>query len=264
MFKLGGAPWKYDLWYRAIEQVEHGNSKIIVNEPSLNIPALTRLTITTAHLLKTYRHIPGIRPFSFICVIPSLGKVEIFWRENRAKRAAIDAGQRSGASKYTDLAGVTFYASYGNSIEALRGKIRRSDTHELVEIEHKTLNERLAEYFQHPEAKSSPSDGVGLLARRHVYVVEHVFIGKESNAIKDDTAEESGDIVATDEPEVYVREGLSEVVKAIGVPVLAKATGIARQTLYDIVDGSIAGVRTKDKILNGLLAVLYAGLEHTQ
>jgi hypothetical protein len=248
VYKLGGARWKYDLWYRAITQIEKGITNITVIDAALNIPALTRLTITTAHLLKTYGRIPSIRPFSFICVMPSLGKVELFWRENRAKSAAIEAGRRMGASEYTDLAGVTFYAPYGNSIEALRGKIRRSDTHELVEIEHKTLNERLLEYFQHPEAKSSPANGLGLLARRHVYVYEHVFIGKESNAIKDDSAEESGDIIETDEPAVYVREGLSEVVKAIGVPELVKATGIARQTLYDIAGRAHPSATTATKI----------------
>lgn len=65
----------------------------------------------------------------------------------------------------------------------------------MVDLEHKTLNERLRGYFQHRERKSYPPDGAGLLQRRHVRVIEHVFIGKESQQIKEDTAEETGNAI---------------------------------------------------------------------
>ena len=74
-----------------------------------------------------------------------------------------------------------------------------------------------------------------MLERRQVNVVEHVFIGKESNAIRDDIAEESGDIVPAEEPIAYLREGWAETVTKIGVPKLARMTGIPLRTLYDII-----------------------------
>lgn len=63
------------------------------------------------------------------------------------------------------LKGVTYYAPFANSFSALAGDIRRGDTHEIVRIDHKTMIERMAGYFGHPEAKSLPSEGIGPLER---------------------------------------------------------------------------------------------------
>ena len=93
----------------------------------------------------------------------------------------------------------------------------------------------LERYFRHPESKSGPPNGIGLLERRQVHVVEHLFIGKESNAIRDDIAEESGDILPSDEPVAYVRAGWAQTVAKVGVPKLSAMTGILRRTLYDLV-----------------------------
>lgn len=71
-------------------------------------------------------------------------------------------------------------------------EVRRTDTGEVVEgIAHRTLGEALRSYFQHPEWKSADPRGVGLLPRRHVTVLRHVAIGKESNAIALLAAEET-------------------------------------------------------------------------
>ena len=235
IYDLGGPRWKYDLWYRAIHQIECGNDTVTAAHAVLDVPALNKVTVSTAHLYKTFSKMPGIRPFSFITVLPSLNSAEIFMRDNLDLAAAVEAGEPPGPSRYADLKGITYYAPYAQSIEKIADQIRRSDTHELVKIRHKTLNERLERYFRHPESKSWPPNGVGLLERRQVHVVEHVFIGKESNAIRDDIAEESGDILPSDEPVAYVREGWAQTVAKVGVPKLSAMTGIPRRTLYDLV-----------------------------
>ena len=238
VFKLGGSRWKYDSWYWAIEKIEAGETDIIIDRPELEIPVLSKLTLTTWHRFNDYKNIPDITPFTFCTVLPGLSESEIVLRWNLHQAHKIEVGDSSTSNPYEGLKGVTFYAPFGKSIDDVRGNIKRKDNHELINIKHRTLKERLRGYCRHAEAKSEPGNGVGLLARRHVYVAEHTFIGKESNQVRDDTAEETGNIVAAEAPQNYVREGLGEVIKSIGVRKLAKLTGIARQTLYDIIGGT--------------------------
>jgi hypothetical protein len=107
------------------------------------------------------------------------------------------------------------------------------------------LVERLRGYFRHAEAKSVPADGLGLLGRRHVYCCEQAFLGKESNAVRDLTAEESGGYLGADAVAPYVAEGLAIAIRSVGVGKLARQTGTPRQTLYDIVNGARAGEKTR-------------------
>lgn len=89
-----GPRWKYDLWYNAIMDLEYDKAKLEINRAAmeggqqggiginvrgkyLDQPPMMRATISTAHLLKQYGDIPGIRPFSFITVLPGLSAYEI-------------------------------------------------------------------------------------------------------------------------------------------------------------------------------------------
>jgi hypothetical protein len=131
--------------------------------------------------------------------------------------------------------------------------IRRNDTGELVKsLKHKTLLERLAGYFRGKESKSYPSDGYGLLARKHVNVVEHVYIGKESRDSKESLLEETSDIIGhytdSDTPE-YSRTGVAGLVATVGAAALARRTGIPRRTLNDSKHGAKPSGRTRRAIL---------------
>ena len=170
VYKLGGARWKYNCWYRAIQQVERGNTKVVIHSPELEAPVLAKLTLSTWHLYQSHSNIPDVRPFSFITVLPALSESVLIWRQNIERAARIGDNVFATSDSYEGLAGVTFYAPFGKSFADITGKVRRSDTHALITLEHKTLRERLAGYFRHSESKSIPSDGIGLLARRHVYI----------------------------------------------------------------------------------------------
>jgi hypothetical protein len=179
----------------------------------------------SAHLLKQYRDIAGIRPFSFITVLPALSAYEILTRQR--ENCGLDEEERPC---YDELEGVTFYAPFTNRFDDIKDTIRRNDTGELVKgIKHKTLLERLAGYFRRKESKSYPSDGYGLLARKHVHVVEHVYIGKESRDMNESLLEETGDIIGhytdSDTPE-YSRTGVAGLVATVGAATLARRTGV--------------------------------------
>ena len=223
---------------------------------------MTRATITTAHLLRQYRGVPGIRPFSFICVLPGLTARNISERRWRTPDGCVTINGIERPDLYTGLKGVTFYAPYSNSFEKLKGMIRRSDTHEVVDIEHKTLNERLHGYFMHREHKSYPPDGVGLLQCWHIQVLEHVYIGKEMQEIKEDTAEESGYVIGYENTNEFSHTGLSEVLKAGVMGPIAewsRKTGIPERTLRRIRAGATPTGKTRKLLIRALITPTMPG-----
>jgi len=75
VYKLGGARWLYDLWYEAIEAIEADEPDYVPStyHAPLNLPAMSRATITTWNLYQQYQSIDGMRPFNFITTLPGLG-----------------------------------------------------------------------------------------------------------------------------------------------------------------------------------------------
>jgi hypothetical protein len=262
--KLGGERWHYDLWYDAIRAIDGGTlpngqpvardergvpQYAVPDSPWLDAPAFHQATISTWKLYETYQQVPGIRPFSFITVLPPLTQRDIFWRLRRLEQAAAE-GQvpwdEVDAAKtwYEGLAGVSFYAPYASSAAELRD-IRRGDTHEVVDgITHRTLAEALRDYFRHPEWKSSDPRGVGLLPRRHVSAWCHQAIGKESNAISLMAAEETDGVVegaeaGMDGAQVFDVGNLQETLQRFSMAELVRATGLPRRTIYDLRSGKV-------------------------
>lgn len=255
VYKIGGHRWMYDLWYSAIEQIEQGKTRIsIFDLPFLSEPAITRVTVSTAQLLKRFKDIPGIRPFSFMTMLPSLNQVELLGRMSEVFKTLEAQTQLESSQQFDpfELRGMPFYAPYGTTFNSIREQIRRMDNNELVTIEHKTLAECVGGYFSHPEAKAANPQGIGQLERQHLRVIEHVFIGKETHRIKDDISEESEGIIDYEEAAEYQRKGLAELLKQRPMKEWVKVTGIPRQTLYDVIYGARPSSETKRKILTAL------------
>ncbi|AKH38464.1 MULTISPECIES: DNA polymerase domain-containing protein [Nitrosomonas] len=255
VYKLGGHRWMYDLWYSAIEKIEQGKTRVTMGHlPFLSAPALTRVTASTANLLRRFKHIQDIRPFSFMIMLPSLNQLELLGRigsifEKFSEQTPLKSDQNVN---FLELKGVAFYAPYGTDIEAVRSQIRRMDNNELVIIEHKTLAECVLHYFSHPEAKAAHPKGLGRLERQHLKIIEHVYIGKETHRIKDDISEASEGIFDYEDAAEYGRTGLAELLKQRPMKEWVQLTGIPRQTLYDIRNGAKLSFDTKKKILSAL------------
>jgi hypothetical protein len=146
---------------------------------------------------------------------------------------------------------VPFYAPYAGSVEKLHD-IRRADTHEVVHIQHKTLAECLEFYFVHPEWKAANPDGTGPLTRRHVRVLRHVLCGKETSRVLDDEADETDGTLANFEEQVFGVGSLREALRQYSVRDLMAATGLPRQTLYDLMGGAEPAPPTLETIRAGL------------
>jgi hypothetical protein len=266
---LGGERWHYDLWYAAIAAIdggtlpdgrptptdEHGVPRYVIPTDSewLSAPAFHQVTLSTWNLYEAYRDIDGVRPFNFLTALPALSGEEIFLRQRRIEQEAL-AGRitweeaQLAQARYEGLASVSFIAPYAQTLADLRD-VRRSDTGELVgEIAHRTLGEALRTYFQHPEWKSGNPRGVGLLPRRHVTVLRHVAIGKESNAIALLAAEETdgaigGREAGIDAAQVFDHGTFQETLSRWSVAELVRATGLKRATIRDLRSGRTARPR---------------------
>jgi hypothetical protein len=280
--ELGGERWHYDLWYDAVCAIDGGTlpngrplprdergvpQYVVLESPWLSTPAFHQVTISTWKLFETYRDVPGIRPFSFITVLPPLTQQDIFWRLRRLEQAATE-GQigweavRAAQQRYGGLAGLSFYAPYSTKAADLHD-IRRVDAHELVEgIAHRTLAEAVRDYFRHPEWKSGDPRGVGVLPRRHVHALRHMATGKESNALALMTAEDTDGVVDGDEAgidgaQVFDAGNLAETLQRYSVPDLVRMTGLPRRTIYDLRSGKVQDPQpeTLGAIRRGLVAL---------
>lgn len=252
VYKLGGHRWMYDLWYHAIGEIEAGKTRVtLINLPFLSEPALTKVTVSTPKLYKRFRKIPDIRPFSFMVMLPSLNQFELLARSLKhidKISESVTTQEATQSFDPLDLKGIAFYAPFGKSYQDIHHQIRRMDNNELITIDHKTLAECVADYFSHGEAKAANPKGIGRLERQHLQIIEHIFIGKETNRIKDEISEESEGIIEYEEAAEYGRDGLAELLKQYPMKELMGLTGIPRQTLYDIRNGAKPDSETLRKI----------------
>jgi hypothetical protein len=245
----------YDLWYHAIAEIEKGKKQVSLNNlPFLFESALTKVTVSTAQLLKRFKNIPDMRPFSFMVMLQSLNQIELLSRSTNYLEMLTDSailnGEITRPFNPIVLKDVPFYAPFGKSYADIQFQIKRMDNNELITIEHKTLAECVINYFSHGEAKVANPKGIGKLERQHLQIIEHIFIGKETNRIKDDISEESEGIVGYEDAVEHGRSGLAKLLKQRSVVEWVKLTGISRQTLYDIRNGAKPNYETKNKILN--------------
>jgi hypothetical protein len=249
-YKLGGERWHYDLWYDFISEMESGRVpqdgngvpryQVSSDNPWLNLPAFHQVTISTAHYLRQYDRVPGVRPFGFFTMLPGLGMRDIL---NRQADAAMRR-DAAGGEVYSELAGVPFYAPYITSADELRD-VRRSDTGAVVDglFQFRTLAECLREYFDHPEWKTANPRGVGVLPRRRVHVMGYQHIGKESNPVKQAIAEDTDGVAEGTTAGIDGAQhfggvgGIGEVLRRYRVADLMRVTKVGRQTLYDLRQG---------------------------
>jgi len=239
-YSMGGPRWLYDLWHSAIEQVEGwyaGDTRgldeprvFVGDNPWLDVVARQQVTFTTTHTYEQFnKRIKDTRPWNFITTRPPLMPSDLLWRR-------LDEQMNGGdPSKYDGLEGVSFHESRADDGTPI---VRRLDTGKIVEIQHKTLREVLRDYFTHPEWKAANPRGIGTLERRHIVAVDHVYIGKETNEVREEESADSDGAVSYGDAQQYARYGLCFAIKTHGVKHVAAAIvdvgkkSIPTSTLY--------------------------------
>ena len=257
-----GERWTYDLWYDTTAAIVGGTvwrNPVGVPyhyvRPSawLNNPAFHRLTVSTAELYRAHKDIPGLRPFSFITVLPSL---ETFLLATR--RMTLD--ETTDPAIYDGLEHVGYYASYARAASDLHD-VRRKDTGARVEIRHKTVAECLANYYTHHEWKAAEPGGVGVLPRRHLCTVQHIHIGKESDRVQLVALDDTDGTTVESETQQYSTAGLSDTLRRYAMRDLVREIGVPHRTLYDIINGARPTHTICGKIQEGLARLKQAGAD---
>jgi hypothetical protein len=230
---LGVPRFVHDLWHDAIPDIENGETHTPQNA-GLDAPLLMQATVATPTILRNYEKIPGIRPFSFFTVLPHVLKSEL------------DDLTEQERGKWQPLTETSFYAPKANHFDDIAGLVRRRDTNELIDLEGRatTIIASVERYFDREEAKSFPPDGRGELLPWQLKIMEHRYIGKETNSRLADLLESTDGIIGEWKEQVFdlnhFGDGLDELrkeVKAIGPERVAKLVGGRRTAIYDFLKG---------------------------
>lgn len=230
--------WVEEVWRRIVLELER---LPLPPKPSwFRAPALSRLPISQPADLAAFADMNAdrpypeqIKPFNFLTI------------GHDDPLAPLPAG--------LDRERLTLVAPYSQTAaEALALPWRNRFTGEAVEVTTRpggqpgkvrlrTIGDVVRDYRLHPDAKSGdPAGGRshrgsrGLLPRLHLVVTEIRHIGKESNRL-----DETEDGIVRDAAEVYTEyrderrewETAREVLRTIGVPELARRTGMSERTL---------------------------------
>jgi hypothetical protein len=165
------------------------------------------------------------------------------WNEYDAEQAAYQERQAIYQCVKGKGAFIAPYARNGSDLHDIR--LADNPSLNIGDIRHKTLQEMLRDYFRHGEPKTADPQGMGYLPRRHVVATGCQMIGKETNRKALVSAEETDGIMdgaeaGMDGAANYGRYApddeawRSQLEQADNISLIAKTTGITRQTLYNV------------------------------
>jgi hypothetical protein len=175
------AQWIYEMW----DYIVRGALKLKRTAPSwLDLPQMMRLTITTHNVLKRLGDWEVARPYNFLLmpmVDPLFGYA--FDRPKNQKIVLVTAFS-SKQKRWFDLECINIYD--GKKYRMVNSKKEKDPPYNVVFPSQ--FGRLLAEYQEHPEAKSLAPDGTpcksdtkGLLKRAHIVTGELRYIGKETD-----------------------------------------------------------------------------------
>ena len=179
----------YDIWREAIEALEAGK-EIPRKRPYLRgFPYFNQAVIGNAHQARLYQSLVNARPFTFFSAVPPMvaeGGSAIVFNPERRKRLEL-------------LSNTSMYAPHTKAFYEIAGQLHFRDDgapalitdDDLEDLRFQTLEDRLQKYFDRPEHKAFPPDGIRQLERRNVVLTHTLYMGKES--VPEDAFAEFGD-----------------------------------------------------------------------
>ena len=225
-----------DLWRIAFEAAGRGEDiELAVRDalrtlPGLSEPQFQQRALSSRADWLAYDHLPDKRPFMFFNILPA--PVSSDW--------TFSADDPEINKTRDDLLKTSLYARAGRNFLEGDG-LRRSDNNQFpAEIFHDAFGLRLCtvadclwDYFGHSEMKSRGEKG--LLQRLKLVVLDHEYIGKETNSLIDPDVEEAGDEQIEDLPSVPIfRRGFNpSVLTGLDLDALSVRAGIKPETLRE-------------------------------
>jgi hypothetical protein len=239
--KIGVERWQYDLWFQIIRAVLDGHPEQVdlSYHPALQLPAMSRYSVTTPALERWFQHHNAnrpyedrVKPFNFISgfqASPAIGE-ETFIIGNSSPRRKKQRSLRPIAP-YTE-----------RSEEASVRAFDRETGKTIPAGQLKTYAQSLAQYHLRPEAKFENGDYLdsGTTCRRHVQVAQINYIGKEANrweeqfflGMDEDAVIEYG----PDPNAAALLDRLMAAIGKFGKPQVASRAGVSRNSLTKFLD----------------------------
>ena len=243
-----------DLWRIAFEAAGRGDDiQLAIKDalkilPGLNEPQFQQRALSSRADWLAYDRLPNKRAFMFFNILPA--PVSSDW--------TFAANDPEINKTRDDLLKTTLYAKAGKDFLD-KDSLRRSDNNEFpAEIFHDAFGLRLCtvadclwDYFDHSEMKSRGEKG--LLQRRKMVILDHEYIGKETNSLIDPDVEAAGDEEIEDAPNIPIfRRGFNSSL-LIGLDLDALATGSASSPRRCAThSGEGGGLSPGDETLTGL------------
>jgi hypothetical protein len=246
-----------DLWRIAFEAAGRGDDiQLAVKDalkilPGLNEPQFQQRALSSRADWLAYDRLPNKRAFMFFNILPA--PVSSDW--------AFNPDDPEINKTRADLLKTTLYAKAGKDFLDKEG-LRRSDNNQFpAEIFHDAFGLRLCtvadclwDYFDHSEMKSRGEKG--LLQRRKMVILDHEYIGKETNSLIDPDVEAAGDEDIEDAPNIPIfRRGFNaSILTGLDLNALAVRISVKPETLRD-------AFRRGRRLEHGAMKRLRASLE---
>ena len=193
------------LWRIAFEAAGRGDDiQLAIKDalkilPGLNEPQFQQRALSSRADWLAYDRLPNKRAFMFFNILPA--PVSSDW--------TFAANDPEINKTRNDLLDTTLYAKAGKDFLD-KNSLRRSDNNQFpAEIFHDAFGLRLCtvadclwDYFDHSEMKSRGEKG--LLQRRKMVILDHEYIGKETNSLIDPDVEAAGDEEIEDAPSIPI------------------------------------------------------------
>ena len=225
-----------DLWRIAFEAAGRGDDvQLAIKDalkilPGLSEPQFQQRALSSRADWLAYNRLPNKRAFMFFNILPA--PVSSDW--------TFAANDPEINKTRDDLLDTTLYAKAGKDFLD-KDSLRRSDNNEFpAEIFHEAFGLRLCtvadclwDYFDHSEMKSRGEKG--LLQRRKMVILDHEYIGKETNSLIDPDVEAAGDEDIEDAPNIPIfRRGFNpSLLIGLDFDALAARIGVKPETLRD-------------------------------
>lgn len=222
-----------DLWRIAFEAAGRGEDiglaikDALKSLPGLSEPQFQQRALSSRADWLAYDRLPNKRAFMFFNILPApVSSVWGFSADNPEINKTRD-----------DLLDTTLYGKAGKDLDT--DSLRRSDNNQFpAEVCHDAFGLRLCtvadclwDYFDHSEMKSRGEKG--LLQRRKMVILDHEYIGKETNSMIDPDIEAAGDEDIEDAPNIPIfRRGFNpSILAGLDLDALAIRIDVKPETL---------------------------------
>jgi hypothetical protein len=208
--------------------------------PGLEEKQMLQIAVSSRDEWLALQKLPAIRAFTFFNIVPKPEEDIFFQVEDAERRKCREDLLRTSfytsGGKTTRILSLSEYQEKGKGNEGLYRRDNNEFPNEMFNesiygLHFQTIAEALDEYFTHPETKSRGKRGY--LKRQRLVILDHEYIGKETNSLIDEDILEAQELDHDDLPVVRItRDKLNvDLLKSLGAPALSRALGVSEDAV---------------------------------